>query len=211
MADTIPVLCLHGYKQNKEIYIKRSGAFRNKLKKVSRSLEFHYLEGQVVLSDETRGWWTFDVDHTCYSGVHEAVELVEHHIKNNNFVGLIGFSQGAGVLSIVLAELQNKKETETLSKIKFVILISGRIPEPQDLRRRYFTNYLENGEKINVPTLHIFGTADELVPWEKSEVMSSIFANSEILKHDGGHTIPSAKEAGEIYTNFVKKCILTNK
>lgn len=80
----------------------------------------------------------------------------------------------------------------TWIKPDFAILVSGF--RSGSLAHR---NYYEN--PITIPSLHIFGESDEIIPGEMSELLSSTFVEPEFLKHPGGHYFPATSQQKQDY------------
>jgi pimeloyl-ACP methyl ester carboxylesterase len=55
-------------------------------------------------------------------------------------------------------------------------------------------------------TMHVYGTADPIVPYEDSKDMASYFPDPVLYEHDGKHFLPVTSPAKQMYTNFVDKC-----
>lgn len=60
-------------------------------------------------------------------------------------------------------------------------------------------NYYE--DRITIPSLHIFGETDNVIPKEMSEELACIFEDPRILQHTGGHYFPSTTQQKEFYRN----------
>lgn len=61
-------------------------------------------------------------------------------------------------------------------------------------------NYYE--ERISIPSLHIFGETDNVIPNHMSEELADIFEDPKILRHSGGHYFPSTTQQKEFYRNY---------
>lgn len=61
-------------------------------------------------------------------------------------------------------------------------------------------NFYEN--PITIPSLHIFGESDEIIPGEMSELLSSTFVEPEFLKHPGGHYFPATSQQKQEFINY---------
>lgn len=57
-------------------------------------------------------------------------------------------------------------------------------------------------EIITIPTLHIYGLSDDIIPKEMSRALARHFKNAEILEHPGGHYFPATAEQKQTYINF---------
>ncbi|KAI3618743.1 ovarian cancer-associated 2 protein-like protein [Moniliophthora roreri] len=118
-AATKKILVLHGYAQNANIFSKKLGAIRKQCKDV----EMIFLDAPHVLtaadlfgdtpealdsaSDPTltpRGWWKFaDSTKTTYVGLEATLDFIRDTLKSMRFDGILGFSQGAGLATLITA------------------------------------------------------------------------------------------------------------
>ena len=61
-----------------------------------------------------------------------------------------------------------------------------------------------NGDKIEIPTLHIIGQNDQVVEHSRSESLANeYFNNPTIVLHPGGHTVPSQTSFRDKYLDFL--------
>lgn len=99
------------------------------------------------------------------------------------FDGALGFSQGAGVLSLYLMHCRQRRERVP---VRFVILIGGIEPPDHDIVSCH-------SEPIDIPSLHIMGRADPLLP--RSEQLLAFYNSDKatVLYHSEGHNIPSIR------------------
>ncbi|XP_076239889.1 esterase AGAP003155 [Calliopsis andreniformis] len=200
------ILAIHGYAQSDIIFKAKLGSLRKGFKK---EVEFIFLQAphQVPMEsnfgiDETGegyGWWFNTEDHIFKAvvpsnlsvGFEDSVKLIEKTFQESGpFDGILGFSQGAAFVTI-LCSMQQKK----LLKIKFdfVIIISG-------FKSLCMPHEMYYDEKITIPSLHIYGESDQIIPTEMAEEVSNLFLNKTKIKHEGGHYIPSKKE---FYREFI--------
>lgn len=201
------VLCLHGFVQSGDIFKLKSSGLRKSLKKIG--LETCYLTApiKIVPADlpfdlseedlqkrygaggddkEYRGWWVrnkpdYDIEETLES-IKSCVE------KEGPFVGLIGFSQGAGLAAMIspnFSQLFGQSDP-----LKFAIFYSGfKVVDNPVLDKYYKT-------KISIPTLHVIGELDTVVTNERSMRLYDECCepkSATILKHPGGHFVPNAR------------------
>ena len=61
-------------------------------------------------------------------------------------------------------------------------------------------NFLE--DPILIPSLHVFGETDEIIPRQMSEALASKFENADIMTHPGGHYFPATTAQKQTYINF---------
>ena len=133
------VLLIHGWRTSGSILFTQTAAFR------------HHTEIDVVKINapwDAKGppdegiaefypdqpyyeWWAYEQDSDgkeIYTGHEKSLESLETYLNQNGpFLGVLGFSQGA-TLTTLLAELQQSKEKKWF---KFVILIGGVPPISQ--------------------------------------------------------------------------------
>ncbi|XP_044728133.1 esterase GA18864 [Chrysoperla carnea] len=219
----LKILALHGYRQSGEIFRIKTGSFRKLVKNLA---DFTYITApHKVLNlitndgsepaDETAdngySWW-FNRDDLTFKGsreggpaigFQESVEYVESVFKEHGpFDGILGFSQGASFASL-LCYLVSKNLTPI--NFHFAILASGfksgSIPH-----MKYY------GQPICIPSLHIFGENDQIIPKEmsltlKKEFVSDEFDPIEVL-HDGGHFLPANSILKPAYIKFLKLMLL---
>lgn len=128
-TDKIKVLCLHGYRQNGDVFKSKLGSFR---KNVQKYAEFVFVTAPHVappINDtdasstsaddqpEQRSWW-FNKDDGTFKGTNrsgpafgfeESVRLVERvWSEQGPFQGLLGFSQGASFVGL-LCNMSDRK------------------------------------------------------------------------------------------------------
>ncbi|XP_011186370.1 esterase GA18864 [Zeugodacus cucurbitae] len=207
IKDKVRVLCLHGYRQNGDALKNKLGSFR---KFAGKYAEFVFLTAphQVVLPEaggdqapEQRSWWANKDDGTFKGtnkggpafGFQESLGLVEEAWeKQGPFQGLLGFSQGACFVGLICG-LAKKKLTSI--RPDFAILSSGFLSGSLAHKSAY-------EEIITIPTLHIYGLSDDIIPKEMSQELARHFKNTEVLEHPGGHYFPATAEQKQTYINF---------
>ncbi|XP_046434981.1 esterase OVCA2 isoform X1 [Neodiprion virginianus] len=207
----LQVLALHGYYQSDVVFRGKIGSLRKAFKK---EINFTFLRAphkvprdpsgkEAEEGAEAYGWW-FNNKNSEFKatvgspecvGLEESLRLVEKCFEEKGpFDGILGFSQGAAFSAILCAMQQQK-----LSPIRFnfAILISGfkSLCEPHSV----FYN-----QQFSLPSLHIYGTTDQIIPTEMAEDLASLFTDATRLTHDGGHFIPSRKH---LYNDFIQKML----
>jgi len=101
-------------------------------------------------------------------------------MSSQHFDGVFAFSQGA-TLAGLLAALRDR-ESPPIS-FDLAIVVSGftsTMPQHAELFTR----------KLSVPSLHVIGRADGIVPMGDSLLLAERFAGPVIIEHSGGHVIP---------------------
>ncbi|KAI8899783.1 serine hydrolase-domain-containing protein [Globomyces pollinis-pini] len=189
----LKLLCLHGYTQNGNVFRKRIAVLQKQLLK--NNIECVFVDAphvstttfNEVVTGEERAWWNASEDRQIYYGLDESLQyLKEFSDSNGPFDGILGFSQGAAMSSLIADHLPIKP--------KFLVLVGGFVPKPQQAKE--ILTY-------RGPSLHVMGIKDELVANEWSMNLAALMANLEyfpdsvnesgvvkVLVHDGGHAVP---------------------
>nr|CAB3264605.1 esterase OVCA2 [Phallusia mammillata] len=206
MSKELKLLSIHGYMQNAEIFRKRTGAFR-KLFKKKVLFDFVTAPNKIPANEESEkdltGWWFSSKeksylaqDKTDYSeGLNESLNKIAEELQSKGpFDGILAFSQGAALLGIICC--LKEKGDERFQNFKFAILVAG-----------YKSRQTEHGgmyvERISTPTLHVIGDTDQVIPRDMSDDLLTIFENPQVLRHDGGHFIPSTSSHKQTYLQFL--------
>ncbi|EFN80257.1 UPF0483 protein CG5412, partial [Harpegnathos saltator] len=200
------ILALHGYTQSDVIFSAKLGSLRKGFKK---EIDFTFIKAPHKVSStngEGYGWWFNTEDH-CFKattpsdlcvGFTDSINLVkETFLEQGPFDGILGFSQGAAFVSI-LCVMKKKQLLEI--EFNFAIIISG-------FKSLCAPHSIYYNEEIDIPSLHIYGENDQVIPTEMAGQISRLFIDKEEICHEGGHYIPSKKD---IYRNFIMK-MLENK
>ncbi|XP_037045164.1 esterase AGAP003155 isoform X2 [Bradysia coprophila] len=211
--DKLKILCLHGYRQNGDTFKSKLCSFR---KVVSKFADLTFLSATHTAPpiDENhtdydpltqKSWWfnkdELDAQNRSFKGTNkngpafgfeESLRLVEKTWKEGEFHGLLGFSQGACFVGL-LASLSERGMTNI--KPRFCIMASG-FKSGSLVHLNYYD------DTITIPSLHIFGETDNVIPNEMSEELADIFDDPQILRHSGGHYFPSTTQQKEFYRNY---------
>ncbi|NP_001123268.1 candidate tumor suppressor in ovarian cancer 2 [Nasonia vitripennis] len=215
-STKLKILAIHGYRQSDKVFSAKLGSLRKSFKK---EIDFVFIKAPhkvppIEESDwdkeeanenkedtEQFGWW-FNTEDKVFKavepsnlsvGFEESVQLVEKTFEEQGpFDGLIGFSQGGSFVSILCA-MQQKKILPI--RFHFAIIVSGfkSLCKPHEI---YYD------EKLLLPTLHVFGDGDKVIPTKMARDLSNVFTNKQEIVHEGGHYVPGKKH---IYDNFIKE------
>lgn len=210
-TQKLRILAIHGYAQSDIIFKSKLGSLRKGFKK---EIEFTFLKAPHKVSmqknfgiDETEegcGWWFNTEDHIFKAtvpsdlsvGFEDSIAVIEKIFQESGpFDGILGFSQGAA-FAVILCFMQQKNLLQI--KFDFAIIISGF----KSLCKPHAMYY---DEKISIPSLHIFGETDQVIPTESAKEINEMFINKVTLTHTGGHYIPSKKE---YYKEFITEMML---
>lgn len=195
----IRILCLHGYRQNKELFAKSAASLANKLKKI---VVFEYINSPYLIGEneigyeagvDRRKWWSLQSKGELFEPIHydlmnDATQYVADYYNSKQFDGILGFSQGSVVVQFLLLK--------KMIKPKFAILIGTFPITDPDWAHIEF--------KVDVPLLFCIGERDELVPEAKTrELLDKLTVPFQICKYTGGHYVPSNSDAIKEITDFI--------
>ena len=146
------------------------------------------------------------VDDTSSENCRKVLSDLEMYIAEDGpFDGVMAFSQGA-LLAVSL--LLQKAEQDPLKArlypvFRCAIFFSGAVPVDlrwlQDEGPRRLMRWEEDGEIIEIPTVHIWGRNDHLYP-HFGPVLSNLCRarEKEQYVHEGGHDIPGPRDMAVI-------------
>lgn len=61
--------------------------------------------------------------------------------------------------------------------------------------------------KVDVPSLHVMGLTDTLIPVESSRALLTSYVDPQVHEHPGGHHVPMQASCIDIYLQFIAKAI----
>jgi hypothetical protein len=166
------MLCLHGYHGSGAILRRQMAPLAAA---IPPGVELAYVDAPS-LSEGDFGWW-----HEGFRGWERtrdwAVELLR---TGPRIDGIFGFSQGAALTGL-LAALRDSDPS--IPQFEFAIMVGGftaTMPQHADPLRH----------KLTVPSIHVTGRADVIVPRRDSLLLADRFADPLVIEHPGGHVIP---------------------
>lgn len=214
------ILCIHGYRQNGGSFREKTGALRKLLKK---SVELVFMDAPLtvqssdncddketslgpVVDADPRGWWFSDVAARSFSaqqqcevslGLDQSVTAVRDTVKTQGpFDGILGFSQGAAFVAM-LCSLQ-EQNLEPDFNFRFAVLVAGFRSACSEHERFYKCT-------LQIPSLHVFGQEDRVIPDHMSKDLLPVFNDPKTLTHPGGHFVPAASAHRQTYQDFLKR------
>ncbi|XP_071368948.1 esterase OVCA2 isoform X5 [Centroberyx affinis] len=214
------ILCIHGYRQNGSSFREKTGALRKLLKK---QVELVYMtaphcvpqacsgDGRENRSapggdEDSRGWWFSDVQARAFSaqqqceeslGLDESVTAVREAVKDlGPFDGILGFSQGAALVAMLCSLQEQNLEPEF--SFRFAVLVAGFRSACEEHHKFYSAPLL-------IPSLHVFGLEDRVIPDKMSRELLPTFQDAQVLTHPGGHFVPAASAHRQTYQDFLKR------
>lgn len=127
--------------------------------------------------------WFYRRDSTIV-GLPESLDFIIQKLATvNNAEGMLGFSQGAGMVAKTLQHIR-KMQQSLPPHVKFVILIAGVEP---------VNTGSEDEEPLDIPSLHLIGTQDSLMPRSKKLLEHFREEKRTVLYHNEGHNVPSMR------------------
>jgi pimeloyl-ACP methyl ester carboxylesterase len=185
--NTTRVLCLHGYQGSAAI-------LRRQIAPVAAGLpadvELIFVDAPSLASGDY-GWW-----HEGFRGWERTRDWVTDLMRAERFSGVFGFSQGAALTGL-LAALHTSDPAAVA--FDFAIMVGG------------FTSFAPQHahlfqSKLRMPSVHVIGRADVIVPMRDSLLLAERFVDPMIIEHGGAHVIPddpaiTARIAAFVATN----------
>ena len=131
-----------------------------------------------------------DASAKGYAATEKAIALIEETFIDGGYDGILGFSEGAMIASVVAARAALGEEGACTGSLRFAILCGGAVPTPyEELLERL------QASKQSIPTAHCMSKADAKHGAEQGERLARYFGEEAMVAyHDGGHAMPSAKE-----------------
>ncbi|CAK4067268.1 unnamed protein product [Aphanomyces euteiches] len=201
------VLCLHGWRTNPKVLEHQLRGFRQAF---GETVEFDCLQGprpavgasddDIEKSFEGPFFEWFSVARPSpggrrYKGWEASLEYVKDRLESNGPYDLaLGFSQGAGLLTMLMAHFQDQKLP---IPYKAVVLVCGFLPRaglPETLLAGTF----------EIPSVHIVGTKDSIYS-QGLRLFNAYEPSSRLLfVHLDGHKFPSWPQYKPMYTEIVQ-------
>ncbi len=190
----IRVLCLHGYHGSAAVLRRQMSPLVSGLES---AVEFVEVDAPS-LSRGDFGWW-----HHNFRGWEKtrdwAVQLFE---RSPHFDGVFGFSQGAALTSLLvgLRAADGHVTHEKPLSFEFAMMTGGFRSDSPVHAALYASE-----ESYDLPSVHIIGASDSVVPSPDSQVLAAQFKAPIVLGHNGGHVIPSTPPIREKVADFLRE------
>jgi predicted esterase len=181
------MLCLHGYHGSAAILRRQLAPLAAAL---PPNVEPVYVDAPSLATGDF-GWW-----HEGFRGWEHTRDWAVQLLRTEPRIdGIFGFSQGAALTGL-LAALRDTRPTPVW--FEFAIMVGGftsTMPQHAELFR----------EKLTVPSVHVTGHADAIVPRRDSVRLADRFAGPLVIEHPGGHVIPSGTAVAEPIASFLAR------
>lgn len=160
-----------------------------------------------------RAWWfARDPDPAknepgTFEGLEQSLDLIGDLLQKTGSVHAIwGFSQGACFAGLLTALLSTQDKDNLFRKRLpssqgvpslgvFVAGFKSRFPQ-------YDSAYASG---IDAPTLHVIGSRDTAVTPERSETLVDICRNPTLMRHEGGHDVPTSDQYMQKIIDFLRQ------
>ncbi|CAH2219953.1 esterase OVCA2 [Pelobates cultripes] len=217
------LLALHGYRQNERSFREKTGALRKILKgraeivHITAPLIIPEPGGDVIKDgnsdsseEEPRGWWFSNPEDNSFnamdntegcSGLDDSFQTVAKAFTElGPFNGILGFSQGAALVAMLCSLMQRG---DVRFKFDFAVLVAGFKSRASEHEEYY-------QQPITVPSLHVYGETDRVIPDHMSQELVLHFEKPVTLTHAGGHFVPASAQQKKVYLEFLNmfnKCV----
>jgi acetyl esterase/lipase len=206
------ILCLHGYHGSAGILRDQMGSLAAGLDSLA---DFVYVNAPILQADDFGWWHAVPADDSAmrgdpgvppgarrYKGWTRTRDwIADLFEKQGPFDGVFGFSQGAALTGMLvgLRAPDGVPTTEKPLAFGFAMMVGGFLSADPDLAGLYGSK-----ESYALPSLHIIGRSDGIVPSEDSKALAAKFKEPLILEHGGGHVIASTPEIRKQVASFLE-------
>ncbi|GMH88463.1 hypothetical protein TrVE_jg6959 [Triparma verrucosa] len=191
------ILLLHGNQQTHDVFYNRIKPLTKKLKKLGYtfSASSNATNGPIIHplkegdDTETFGWFNRSLEQLPNVLQNLASDFEEH-----KYEGIIAFSQGS-LLAHYLAH-----DPRFHPYLKWMVLASAPCPSANAPSTPKLS---PNALPPNLPSLHVIGSSDAVVPPSSSNTLSKSYSSPAYHNHPGGHHIPMRSSDLQVYLSFV--------
>ncbi|PVH87863.1 FSH1-domain-containing protein [Cadophora sp. DSE1049] len=228
------ILCLHGFTSNGSVHAHQIRGITKTLS-ADYELLFPDGPHEVEITDKMkhedatmrswsefvaqnstsghRAWWFAKDPNPAknklgrFKGVEQSLDYLGDLLQKTGPVHAIwGFSQGACFAGMLMALLSNQQKDNPLrSRLPSnqVVPSAGIFISGFKARFPQYDSAYASG--IDAPTLHVIGSRDTAVTPERSEMLLEVCKNPTVLRHDGGHDVPSSEEDEKTILDFLRQ------
>ena len=168
---TTRLLCLHGCHGSGEILRRQIAPLAAGL---SADIDLVFVDAPSLSSGDF-GWW-----HEGLRGWERTREWAIELFSSQHFDGIFGFSQGAALAGMLAAV----REAESAPLPFDLAIMVGGFTSTLPQHAHLFEG------KLSIPSLHIMGRRDSVVPMRDSLLLAQRFSDPIVIEHGGGHVIP---------------------
>ncbi|CCH58814.1 hypothetical protein TBLA_0A10360 [Henningerozyma blattae CBS 6284] len=220
------LLFLHGFLQNGKVFSEKSSGIRKLLKK--QNIQADYIDAPVILDRkdlpfemDDEKWeatkeaqvnkaWFYHSEISKELDLSQSIKYVTEHIKENGpYDGIVGFSQGAALTTIITNKITELVPSHPPFKVSLIISgYSFTEPDPAHEGNLRITEKFVDGftpaKDAETKMLFIYGNGDNAVPAVRSKYLLNIYKNAygpensvdlvKAFEHPGGHMVPNKKD-----------------
>jgi hypothetical protein len=183
------VLSLHGYHGSAAVLRSQMAPLVSVL---PANLEFVYVDAPSRATGDF-GWW-----HDGFRGWERTLAWATEFFESQpRFDGLFGFSQGAALTGLLAAVNESTGGRDSGGTwFDFAVMVGGfksDLPLHADLFK----------EGLVLPSAHIMGRSDGIVPVDDSRELARAFVDPVVLEHPGGHVVPGMAAVADPLARFL--------
>lgn len=239
------ILMLHGYTQSGPLFRAKTKVLEKFLKKLYPELTLSYPTGPLRLRPEdvpgyessgktpgdleAYGWWrrSNTADPPEYAGIDVCFNEIAKLIATEGpFDGVMGFSQGAALATMVASLLEQPSRQEAFKRAQesspLAISYPASFENLQQPPLKFLVSYCgfrAPGERYNgfyedptiqTPSCHVNGSLDTLVEESRWRTLMEACGGegmTRLVIHPGGHFVPSGKQYLETVADFIRRCM----
>jgi pimeloyl-ACP methyl ester carboxylesterase len=186
------ILCLHGYHGSGKILQNQMSPLTEDL---DSAVDFVYVDAPSLSSGDF-GWW-----HLNFRGWERTRDwMVSFFQQEPHFDGVFGFSQGAALTSLLVGmrAADGRATQQKPLSFDFAIMVGGFRSDSAEHAHLYAAT-----KSYALPSLHIIGQADRVVPSQDSLVLAAQFTSPTVLQHPGGHVVASSPAIRRAFADFL--------
>lgn len=179
------MLCLHGYHGSADVLRRQLAAFAAPLAELA---DFEYIDAPSLAVGDFGWWHAVDAERRYDGWARTREAIVAAFARRGPFDGVLGFSQGAALAGLLVG-LRAPDGTPTPERplaFGVAILASGFPARDPELAQLY-----ARADSYALPSLHLVGRADAVVPAASTRALADRFARPTIVEHAGGHVVPA--------------------
>lgn len=175
--------------------------------------------------DSNRAWWTKKDTTNDNIELEDSLDAIKNYVQKGEIIpdsdmkdqaahsedykdlpiiGLIGFSQGAALGSLIAYRFHEIFETS--DKLKFAIFYSGfKLNTGKGSGNEHYDKYYKKDKDHDIKFLHVIGELDTVVEEDRGMSMYKHSSDhSDLLKHPGGHFVPNSRLYIDQVTNWLQ-------
>lgn len=178
----IRVLCLHGYHGSGRVLREQMAPLTDGLQD---TVEFVYVDAPSLATGDF-GWW-----HHEFRGWERTRDwMVDLFEQQRPFDGVFGFSQGAALASLLVGmrDPHGRVDERPPVAFEFAMMVGGFRSDSSKHAGLYAAT-----ERYRLPSLHIMGRSDTIVPIGDSRVLAEQFSSPPSLSTPVATSFPALR------------------